>query len=107
LARFRRFIQNKYNLTDNNKWIVFGSSYAGVLAAWFRLKYPHLVDIAVSSSAPLLLKVDFYEYFEIVGKSLDTFKPGCSSAVAEATAELIDTLNMSKYGIEFVKQSFR
>lgn len=107
MATFRQFIQDKFNLTNSNKWVGFGSSYAGTLAAWFRLKYPHLLDIAISSSAPLLFKVDFYEYLEVTGKSLDIFKSGCSSAVAEATAELIDTLKKGKSGIDFVKQSFR
>lgn len=44
---------------ETGPWIVFGGSYAGSLAAWARLKYPHLIAGAVSSSGPLLAKVDF------------------------------------------------
>lgn len=31
-------------------WIVFGGSYAGSLSAWARIRYPDLIDGAISSS---------------------------------------------------------
>ncbi|CAG2182098.1 unnamed protein product, partial [Oppiella nova] len=42
----------KQRSIENAKVIVFGGSYAGALAAWFREKYPKTAAGAIASSAP-------------------------------------------------------
>lgn len=41
------FLKTKPNM-KNSPVIVFGGSYGGMLSAWFRIKYPHIVQGFVS-----------------------------------------------------------
>lgn len=58
-AAFIINIKRELGIPHTTKWVTFGGSYAGSLSAWLRMKYPHLVHAAVSSSGPLLAKIDF------------------------------------------------
>lgn len=56
-AYFIDYKKIEKNIRDS-KVIVFGGSYAGNMAAWIRIKYPHLIQ--VSKFSLLYKKVIFY-----------------------------------------------
>ena len=93
-AFFIRAMAHKYNLTTTNRWITFGGSYSGELAAWLRIKYPHLVFAAVSSSAPVTAWVDYDEYDGIVADALERRLVGGSVECRDAVREAFETLEV-------------
>ena len=80
-GHFISAMNERHNLTT---WITFGGSYPGSLSAWMRLRFPHLVTGAVSSSGPLFAKLDYHEYLQVVADALDTTGPGCNVALNQA-----------------------
>lgn len=85
--------------------IVFGGSYAGNMAAWSRLKYPHLIQGALASSAPVYAKADFYEYYEVVTRSLQRYSEECVKDVKSAF-ESVEELLITNGGPEKLKKYF-
>lgn len=105
LAFFITAMNEKYKLYSR-KWIAFGGSYPGSLAAWLREKYSHLVHGAISSSGPLLAKADFTEYFDVVVASLGTFSDDCVKSVKEGISQ-VDILMKHRIGQKSLNQQFK
>ncbi|KAL6105022.1 uncharacterized protein ACO6RY_06636 [Pungitius sinensis] len=95
LAHFRSVTAERLGLADR-KWVAFGGSYPGSLAAWFRLKYPHLVHAAVATSAPVRAAVNFPEYLEVVWRSLASEDADCPVLVKKASWTLAERLKDPK-----------
>ncbi|KAJ0183898.1 hypothetical protein K1T71_000321 [Dendrolimus kikuchii] len=106
LAYFITAMTEKYRLREDVKWIAFGGSYPGSLAAWLRLKYPHLVHAAVSSSGPLLAKINFLEYFEVVVNALRE-KTGGEECVLELKDAHNQILKLMNDNPETIEKEFR
>ncbi|XP_011497996.1 PREDICTED: thymus-specific serine protease-like [Ceratosolen solmsi marchali] len=107
LADVAYFIDNRkiqMNIS-NSKVIVFGGSYAGNMAAWIRTKYPHLIQGAVASSAPVYAKADFYAYYEVVTASLKRHDAQCATDVQTAFDQT-EKLLASKGGPKKIRELF-
>lgn len=90
LAAIHDHLVQEYSLTSANRFISFGGSYPGMLAAWVRLEYPNLIYAAVSSSSPVLAQDNFQGYNDVCADSLAAELVGgseaCLSAVEAAFA---------------------
>lgn len=106
LATFIESMNIKMKLNETTKWIAFGGSYPGSLAAWVREKYPFLIHGSISTSGPLLAKANFYEYFYVVEDSLRTYSDECVAAVRQGIAQ-IETLMKHMIGQRSLNEKFK
>lgn len=71
--------------TKHRPVIVFGGSYGGMLAAWMRMKYPHLVTGAIASSAPILqFTADCNRFNTILTSVFSAGHRSCSKNIKES-----------------------
>ncbi|KAI3450648.1 hypothetical protein Pfo_007313 [Paulownia fortunei] len=89
--------------------IVIGGSYGGMLASWFRLKYPHIALGALASSAPILYfdKITPQNgYYSIVTKDFKEASHSCYKTILRSWSE-IDEVASKPNGLSILSQKFK
>ncbi|XP_071726450.1 uncharacterized protein [Rutidosis leptorrhynchoides] len=88
--------------------IVFGGSYGGMLAAWFRLKYPHVAIGALASSSPILQFENItsqYSFNNIITQDFRSESENCYKVLKGSWKQIEDTAK-TKGGLELLRKSF-
>ncbi|XP_054792134.1 uncharacterized protein LOC129297810 [Prosopis cineraria] len=89
--------------------IVIGGSYGGMLASWFRLKYPHIALGALASSAPIPYFSGLAPkagYYYIVTKDFKEASESCYQTIRKSWSE-IDRVAKMPNGLSILTKTFR
>uniref|UniRef100_A0A0R3RWI0 Lysosomal Pro-X carboxypeptidase n=1 Tax=Elaeophora elaphi TaxID=1147741 RepID=A0A0R3RWI0_9BILA len=113
-----RYLRNEANFklsrlveAQNSSVIAFGGSYGGMLAAWMRIKYPHLVEGAIASSAPVFWFIDMSDsvpedaYNHIVKRSF--VNSGCIEKNILNGWKALENLSLTAIGRAYLNRLFR
>ncbi|XP_027084676.1 uncharacterized protein [Coffea arabica] len=101
-------VKHKFS-AKNAPIIVVGGSYGGMLASWFRLKYPHIALGALASSAPVLYFDDITPqngYDSIVTKDFKEESEHCYETIRKSWSE-IDEVASKSNGLSILSKRFK
>lgn len=101
----------KYTLPGAQKSpvVAFGGSYGAMLAAWVRLKYPHLVDAALASGGPFNMPPGLAPcstYSEAVTNAYRRESEACAGAIRKSWPAL-QQLGSTVSGSKLLREKFK
>jgi len=106
-ASLLQSIKKEYKMQEKTPIIAFGGSYGGMLAAWFRMKYPWLITGSIAASAPILafepLGYKNEAYWQVVTKDMTKF---CQNEIHSAF-NVIDQLLSTPNGQQQLLDTFK
>ncbi|KAL1370955.1 hypothetical protein HN51_001169 [Arachis hypogaea] len=110
LADFAVLITDlKQNLSATDCPVVlFGGSYGGMLAAWMRLKYPHIAIGALAASAPILQFEDIVPletFYDIVSSDFKRESSTCFNYIKHSWNE-ITSIGQTRNGLVQLSNTF-
>ena len=82
-AAFAAFVTDTWLQRQQLVWVSVGGSYPGALSAWFREKYPSVVDLAISSSGVVAATKKFVEFDMQVKEAIGSV---CAAQVLAVTS---------------------
>lgn len=93
---------------ENCTVFAFGGSYGGMLTAYMRYKYPHIIAGGVASSAPFLTIAGNRprsEFFQAVTNTFHMADPTCPASVAVSFSQLVELFGEDK-GLDKIQALF-
>ncbi|XP_017656403.2 lysosomal Pro-X carboxypeptidase-like isoform X2 [Nannospalax galili] len=107
-AELIRHLQRTIPGADSQPVIAVGGSYGGVLAAWFRMKYPHLVVGALAASAPIWQFEDLVPcgvFMKIVTDDFKNSGTKCSQSILRSWGA-INRISNTGTGLAWLTKTF-
>ncbi|XP_040195902.1 lysosomal Pro-X carboxypeptidase [Rana temporaria] len=102
-----RFIKESAD-AEHSPVIAIGGSYGGMLAAWMRIKYPHVIVGALAASAPIWQFEDLVPcnlYYQIVTNDFKKSGSGCAESVSKSWAA-INRMAETDDGMRWLSSAF-
>ncbi|TDH14681.1 hypothetical protein EPR50_G00023240 [Perca flavescens] len=111
LADFAVLIQNLKSSSPGARQspvIAVGGSYGGMLAAWFRMKYPNIVVGALAASAPIWQFPDMVpcgDFYKIVTQDFAKSGINCDANIRKSW-KAINNVSSTASGLQWLSEEF-
>uniref|UniRef100_A0A8D0GP68 Lysosomal Pro-X carboxypeptidase n=1 Tax=Sphenodon punctatus TaxID=8508 RepID=A0A8D0GP68_SPHPU len=102
-----QYLKTTFPEAQNAPVIAIGGSYGGMLAAWFRMKYPHVVAGALAASAPIWQfenLVPCGTFYSIVTNDYKKSGQGCSESILSSW-KAIERLSSTAEGLHWLSSA--